>query len=305
MKPLQIPFAEIIQRTQVAVGVMDSEFIYQYCNAMMADMLGLPESSIVGCHQDDIMREAHEKSVGIKIDTPDISVWLESLKKVQMDVNERQLITETIDGRYFKMHRMTLASGMHVVFGMEITELEMVKKSLEESIHALKIQTTTDELTQINNRRAFMAKAESEFKHAKRYCSKLAFIMIDIDRFKRVNDKYGHPVGDCVIQNVADLLSDTIRDCDSAGRLGGEEFSVLLPNTDLTGANVIAERLRIRIAESSITTETATDVVVTCSFGVSEFSINDPKLDSIIFRADNALYKAKKDGRNKVCLSAK
>lgn len=81
MKSLQIPFAAIIQRTQVAVGVMNDEYIYEYCNAMMADMLGLPESSVVGFYQDDIMREAHAKSVGVKIDNPDISVWLESLKK--------------------------------------------------------------------------------------------------------------------------------------------------------------------------------------------------------------------------------
>jgi len=305
MKQLTIPFAEIIQRTNVAVGVMDNEYIYQYCNAMMADMLGLPESSIVGCHQDDIMREAHEKSVGVKIDTPDISAWLASLRKVQMDVSERQFVTDTIDGRYFKMHRMTLASGIHVVFGMEITELELVKKSLEESILALKIQATTDELTQINNRRAFMTSAEAEFTRAKRYFSKLTFIMIDIDRFKLVNDKYGHPVGDCVIQHVASLLRDTIRECDSVGRLGGEEFAILLPNTDLTGANVIAERLRIRIAESSITTDTVTDLSVTCSLGVSEFSVSDEKLDNMIVRADNALYKAKEGGRNRVCLSAR
>jgi diguanylate cyclase (GGDEF)-like protein len=222
-----------------------------------------------------------------------------------MDVSERQFVTDTIDGRYFKMHRMTLASGIHVVFGMEITELELVKKSLEESILALKIQATTDELTQINNRRAFMTSAEAEFTRAKRYFSKLTFIMIDIDRFKLVNDKYGHPVGDCVIQHVASLLRETIRECDSVGRLGGEEFTILLPNTDLTGANVIAERLRIRIAESSITTDTVTDLSVTCSLGVSEFSVSDEKLDNMIVRADNALYKAKEGGRNRVCLSAR
>jgi diguanylate cyclase (GGDEF)-like protein len=123
--------------------------------------------------------------------------------------------------------------------------------------------------------------------------------MLDIDHFKRINDTFGHPVGDEAIKAMATTCAEAIRTIDHLGRLGGEEFAVILPDTDLAAALLVAERIRAAVAAIAIPAETA-NVIFTTSIGVAEQTPSDSSVESLLSRADAALYAAKNGGRNKV-----
>ncbi len=166
------------------------------------------------------------------------------------------------------------------------------RKRTEEEIHAL---ATTDSLTGLTNRRAFTAILEREIERARRYGSQLALIMYDIDHFKSVNDRFGHDVGDQVLQAVTELVKKNVRTVDVIARWGGEEFMALLPSADLAAARIVAEKLRAAIAGHRFETLG----ILTASFGVTVFKAEDD-LNALSKRVDDALYQAKENGRNRV-----
>jgi diguanylate cyclase (GGDEF)-like protein len=163
-------------------------------------------------------------------------------------------------------------------------------------------QAITDELTGLVNRRRFLAALDAEILRARRLGGPLSVVLVDLDDFKRINDRFGHPVGDTVLLAFADLMRAHVREVDVAGRLGGEEFSILLPETDLAGAAAGAERLRHALAEQSLELEGRT-LEVTASFGVAELSSGQSG-DELLRAADAALYRAKEQGKNRVSLPA-
>ena len=158
-----------------------------------------------------------------------------------------------------------------------------------------------DALTGCLNRRAFMERLERELDRVRRYGVFLSVLMIDIDRFKDINDTHGHLVGDSVLRQLGDLLRAEVRSVDLAARYGGEEFVIVLPDTEDEGALYFAERLRKRVEEQNFS-ETGDPLRVTVSIGVAaasvEGEITEPEL--LIARADEALYRAKNEGRNRV-----
>lgn len=165
-----------------------------------------------------------------------------------------------------------------------------------EELHHL---AATDPLTGINNRREFMARAEAEWMRASRYGRPLSVLMIDIDLFKRVNDQYGHDAGDEVLIRIAQLCDTQARMSDIAGRLGGEEFAVLLPETGVGDAFLVAERLRDTLA-GEVVSVNGVGIAVSVSVGVSE-GAQASSLEELMKHADLALYEAKRLGRNRVC----
>jgi diguanylate cyclase (GGDEF)-like protein/PAS domain S-box-containing protein len=178
----------------------------------------------------------------------------------------------------------------------DITERKSFQQELERQAHI-------DFLTGVNNRGYFMQLAESELARAKRYGSDLSMLMMDIDLFKQINDRHGHKVGDHVLKKLAEVCREVLRDVDIIGRVGGEEFAILLPETDRAeGANV-AERLRVAIANARIPMESGLPIQLTVSIGVSSLLGKDDNLDVLSSQADKALYEAKKTGRNKVCVA--
>lgn len=157
----------------------------------------------------------------------------------------------------------------------------------------------TDQLTKANNRAAFNDCLKREIKRAERASQHLSLIFVDIDYFKSLNDNYGHDCGDIVLSSVAGWLMETVRGSDAVFRYGGEEFVILLSDTDLSGAGVIAERLRADI-ESHALAYGMEVLHVTASMGVSTLNADDTS-ESLVKRADAAMYKAKQLGRNRVC----
>ncbi|MDR3395633.1 MAG: diguanylate cyclase [Parasulfuritortus sp.] len=171
------------------------------------------------------------------------------------------------------------------------------RKAMEEELQR---KATLDYLTGLANRRHFTDLANKEIGRAERNGSAISFLMFDVDRFKSINDSYGHPVGDTVLENLADHCRDSLRGFDIIGRVGGEEFAVLLPDTQLDGALEIAERLRRSVA--GLAMKGAGDVSlppVTISIGVAMLHPGE-KLEQLFSRADAALYRAKQGGRNRV-----
>ena len=158
-----------------------------------------------------------------------------------------------------------------------------------------------DELTGLNNRRFILEDYYSKVSSAKRYQLPLSILLIDIDYFKKVNDQFGHPIGDEVLMSVAVDLANGLRESDLIGRYGGEEFLALLPMANLDEAQIIAERLRAQVANSVVFQEKY-GFGVTVSIGLAEFSLNETELE-LIARVDKVLYAAKNNGRNRVEVS--
>ena len=162
----------------------------------------------------------------------------------------------------------------------------------------------TDYLTGVRNRRSFMEHAEREFARAERHGNELAIVMVDVDHFKRVNDTYGHAIGDEVIKLVAKILVDEMRTYDVVARYGGEEFSILLSETTQEQARIMAERCRQRIERTGLVVN-RTSVKVTASLGIaSHSSKNLTGVEQLLDLADKALYEAKSGGRNRVAIAA-
>ena len=165
--------------------------------------------------------------------------------------------------------------------------------------HAVQRQAITDELTGLVNRRRFFEAIEAEITRALELGRPLSVVLADLDEFKRVNDRFGHPAGDEVLKEFAHRIRAHIREVDVAGRLGGEEFALLLPETDLAGAAVGAERLRRSLSARALTLSTGQKLTVTASFGVAQLGVGQSG-DELLRRCDLALYRAKAEGRNRV-----
>ena len=158
---------------------------------------------------------------------------------------------------------------------------------------------TTDGLTGLKNRRYFMETASQEFERARRYQTPLSLLMLDADHFKSVNDRYGHHIGDEVLKALARNGRRQLREVDLFARLGGEEFAMLLPQTDLNAARTVAERVRQNIAAQPVAAEENT-VYFTISIGLAQLEASTTSLDDLLRQADDALYQAKENGRNRV-----
>ena len=181
-------------------------------------------------------------------------------------------------------------------------ELEKKNKELMEKNMLLQEMTITDGLTGLYNKRYILNRLVNDIFHAARYKEPISFIMVDIDHFKRINDTYGHLVGDILLKNVAQTLKKTVRDVDIVARYGGEEFLIVVPNEDVLGTKILAERLRQTIENSSFVIDN-NELSITISIGIKSANItsdSSTEVTKLIGEADLALLKAKSEGRNRV-----
>ncbi len=169
-------------------------------------------------------------------------------------------------------------------------------------IHLLAEQANTDPLTSLLNRRGLIASFASYVALAKRNKQNLCLVLMDLDRFKAVNDKYGHDAGDVVLQRSASIAKDLIRSIDSIARIGGEEFIIILPNTSPAEALVITERIRLAIEKLVIKSAEDESIKITVSMGITSSSKNTMSFEGLLKIADKALYAAKNQGRNCIVL---
>ena len=198
----------------------------------------------------------------------------------------------TPDGRHVRVQVSVTANGGRLVTYCNITDLIRNAELLEKL-------ATVDSMTGLYNRRHFMVLSEAEWSRFQRYQRPLSMLMLDIDHFKSVNDRYGHAVGDEAIISVAAACQRGKRNSDIAGRLGGEEFAILLPETDAEQALVVAERIRESIAAQFLSVHKVR-FNVTISVGIASASISMSGVEALMRAADEALYQAKEAGRNRV-----
>ena len=175
-----------------------------------------------------------------------------------------------------------------------------LQKELLETNKRLELLSITDGLTKLHNHRYFQDEVARAFEESQRYQRPLSLAMIDIDFFKKINDTYGHAVGDEVLKQAAALFRDSVRSTDLVARYGGEEFAVMMPETPLADGCMFAEKMRNLVQEAAMNTQ-AGEVAITVSIGVA--SVPHSRIESakeLIVAADKALYRAKKNGRNQV-----
>lgn len=188
-----------------------------------------------------------------------------------------------------------------ILIGIHDYDDNNLKKVLtKNTLQAIKLNkvATKDHLTRIPNRRYFFNMGEKAFQLAIRDKTDCTVLFIDLDHFKKVNDQLGHDVGDDVLKMVAGVLESAIRISDVLARLGGEEFVILLPNTDLAGANILSESIR-KLIEKTPYNHQGNDIFITVSIGVAKRDKSDLSLKDTLKRADLALYQAKHSGRNR------
>ncbi len=198
---------------------------------------------------------------------------------------------QTPDGRNIRVHCSTMANGGRMLTFVDVTDLVRNARQLE-------VLATTDPLTGLFNRRQFLTMTDAEWSRFQRYYRSLSVLMVDIDHFKSINDRFGHAVGDEAIRAVADICVRGKRKSDAVGRVGGEEFAVLLPETTLSRARTVAERIRKRVEGLTLTADDR-PLRLTVSVGVAEAITSMPGVDALMKAADAALYQAKEGGRNR------
>lgn len=216
---------------------------------------------------------------------------------------------KVIDARSFLHH--SLGRTLLILFVLLIAGLAFLAAYLsvlrqqrrlkdQRSRKLLEQYASIDALTGISNRRYFYAQGEIELKRALRHKTALAALMVDADHFKNINDTYGHAIGDVVLQELSKVITDALREIDLIGRIGGEEFAVLLPNTALVQALEVAERLRLKIGEHKVQLPDQGSISFTVSIGLAMLTPQEEQLSDLLQKADFALYQAKEQGRNRV-----
>jgi len=274
-----------------------------------AASLGVEKSDMLGrkCFEVTHRRQAHCE--GMEIVCPHTQIFERDEKIVKVlhthyDANgdERQveITASPVKNRYGEIFAM-VETHRDIMEKKSDDELVKLIKRLNETRTHLKQAAITDDLTGLRNRRYIVERLEEEFLRAKRTGRPLSLIMLDIDNFKKINDLNGHPFGDLVLQIVSVRMKEALRKHDLIGRVGGEEFLVVCPESTLDDAAVVAERIR-KIIHREVISDGVRKAVVALSAGVTMLRDDDKSSDKFFSRADTALYKAKEQGRNQVAV---
>ncbi|CAD6518763.1 diguanylate cyclase [Paraburkholderia sabiae] len=180
----------------------------------------------------------------------------------------------------------------------DVTDVSIMQREREEAVAKLQEYADRDGLTGIANRRYFEARLRDEYTRWQRYGGELSILLFDLDHFKKINDQFGHVVGDAVLREMAQRVAHVVRAQDTFGRFGGEEFALLLPCTPLEDAMLVAEKIRHTIGDTPVDVQ-GVDVPVTASVGGAAARAGVPAYEALINEADAALYSAKRQGRNR------
>ena len=303
--PLNVPLDEnaqfellnlrtIVNSIGAHIYAKDLNGRYTYVNQQVCRLFGLPREEILG-HDDHDFFDLGEANDLQRFDRR----VLDGGETIECE--ERNVIRQSGEVRYFSTIKTPVRDVDGRIIGMcgistDITERKKLEVELERQAHI-------DFLTNLNNRRHFIELAERELSRALRYQHPVCLLMLDVDHFKRVNDTYGHKQGDKVLTVLAQTCVDTLRDSDIAGRLGGEEFAFMLPETGREQGLEVAERLRKVLAATTVATDDDEgNVHFTVSIGMCLLCSECDTVDTLLNCADKALYEAKESGRNRVCV---
>jgi len=298
----------IVQSIDVGVVVLDREYRVQVWNTFMENRSGIQPKDAHNQHFFTLFPEIDQQWFSRKVEsvatlgTPAFTVW------EQRPYLVRFKNYQPITGQEAFMYQNTTLLPLHspnskidhiclVIY--DVTDVATNRHQLQAANAQLQLLSSTDRLTGLYNRGHWEESLRAAHARHQRYGTALSLVMFDIDHFKRVNDTYGHQAGDKVIEQIAELVREHIRESDLAGRYGGEEFGVVLSDTDKAGAGIFAERLR-KAVETMHVLHNGEAIRFTISLGVADLSQPSTSHADLIAWADQALYTSKKTGRNRV-----
>lgn len=257
---------------------------------------------MLGISFEALMRLSFSEGKGIRFDADDIEDWLAQAQQRRRQNPFRLFEVDLQDGRWFLFSEQILPSGEMLIQAKEITKQKVLEHQLHNKVATLSELALTDELTKVANRRCFVDSVEAELARCQRNENPAALLLLDLDFFKSVNDTYGHQAGDEVLKATANRIKKALREYDTFGRIGGEEFAVFLSETDPQTALQVAERVRFMLASFPIKAGSA-ELCVTTSIGIA-LTHGESSFEELYLQADSALYMAKRNGRNRVELFA-
>lgn len=283
-------FRAVVESSHDIIYTMDSDGFISFVSPSWASILGHPPSKVVGKQFEDFVHPE---------DVPRCRAALTRVKdnpEVHADV-EYRISCEDGTWRWFESTLAPELDDRGAVVEYVANARDVTDRKLD--LERMETMAMTDELTEIGNRRQFLVAAATEFQRARRHGHELSLLLADLDDLKTINDTYGHPVGDLALKHVAAACAEIGREADAAGRLGGDEFGVLLPHSDVTAAFSVGERLREKVAERPAGVPLPEGLEPTVSVGVSSVAPDDADYTGLLRRADHALYRAKESGRNR------
>lgn len=303
---------EILSSLEMGIVITDKDLRVELWNQFMQNHSQKEASQVVGKTLDELFPDINRRWLTRKCNpvfalaTPVFLIWEQRHYLFKFDASRP--VTSNTDYMFQNITITPLLDSSGNVEKLcfliyDVTDQALNKMRVEGLASKLETISRIDGLTGLYNRRYWQERFEREFKLSVRNKSHVSLIMLDIDNFKAVNDRYGHLTGDEVIRNISKLNCSAIRETDIAGRYGGEEFVVLLPDTSCNNAVVVAERIREMVMNAQVKYENH-DLKYTCSLGVAPKLSSYSKPQMWIEAADKALYVAKQSGRNKVVVSS-
>lgn len=299
---------ELLSSLEVGIVVMDKDFNVEVWNQFMENHSNLLPRQICGSPLFEHFDEIDEGWLRLKTEpvfnlrTPVFMIWEQRPYLFRFGVNRP--ITSASARMYqnitiFPLTNLNGEVDRICMLVYDVTDQALSKLQIEGLNAELRTMSRVDGLTGLYNRRYWQERFDSNFKLAKRRESPVTAMMLDIDHFKAVNDTFGHQAGDKVIQKLAEVIRENLRETDIAGRYGGEEFAIVLVDTDQSSAKSVAERIRVMASECAVEHEGHT-ITFTVSVGLAVFSNQHRSAMQWLEMADQALYEAKQSGRNRV-----
>jgi diguanylate cyclase (GGDEF)-like protein/PAS domain S-box-containing protein len=288
-----------IAHSENGVAVFDENDRILYHNPTFAAMFGFTGHPMIGRTHDELMAWMFHSKAGTNIEKATLQEWLDHVHSRYRSQPFRSFEVDMTDGRWLLLTEQAYPSGKLVAVCTDVTRLKTAELALRAAHAEVERLALTDELTGVPNRRHFLSRMEQEYERARRYRHPLSLAMLDLDHFKQVNDRHGHPAGDEVLKHFTGLLREQLRTEDMVGRLGGEEFALLLPETGQDGAVNVLERIRQQLAQAELNT-IAPGFSYTFSSGIAVLMPDQaPRCNDWLRKADQALYQAKSEGRNR------
>lgn len=288
-----------VGRSETGIAVIDADDRFLYCNRTFIAMFGLEEFLPIGRTHDEFLSWMYHHRIGNGKGNATLGEWMAQIHTLYRAHTYHSSEVELNNGRWVLVAQQLHRNGHIVSVCTDITRSKETELALLVAYSELERLAMTDELTEVANRRHFLARLESERMRALRYAHRTSLVMLDLDHFKQVNDRFGHPAGDEVLRHFARLLRSHIRSEDFVGRLGGEEFAVLIPETGHSGAHALMERIRHELALVTLDS-VAPGFGYTFSAGIAELRLTESAgCKEWIHEADQALYRAKTSGRNR------
>jgi diguanylate cyclase (GGDEF)-like protein/PAS domain S-box-containing protein len=314
----------VIDNLPSMIAYVDASKKYRIINRAYHEYFGASKNEIIGKHVSEVLGNKFYNIVEKYIDTA-LSGKSTSWETHHFDTDNNERILSVSLVPYIDTSG---DNNGYLVVVADITEekqsqirLETLNNSLEGKIrkrtkqlvkelcrrkkHEKKLRQLAyqDPLTGLLNRRSFSERVDCEISRSHRYKSELSYMIIDIDRFKMINDAHGHWIGDAVLKEFANKIVSLLRENDFIGRIGGEEFAIVLPNTSEKAAQEMGERIRKEV-EKHIVRYKDTSINFTVSIGISNLALEEKSIENVFCRADTALFLAKNSGRNRVCVAS-